>query len=69
FFGLLASFAAAFFRLRSSRRARSFAFSFPQKPFGSSAPAGFSADVPQRLPLLAQFHVSLFLCKAFSCPP
>ena len=27
------------------------------------------ADVPQRLPLLAQFHVSLFLCKAFSCPP
>ena len=30
---------------------------------------GFAADVPQRLPLLAQFHVSLFLCKAFSCPP
>ena len=30
---------------------------------------GFAADVPQRPPLLAQFHASLFLCKAFSCPP
>ena len=30
---------------------------------------GFAADVPQRPPLLVQFHASLFLCKAFSCPP
>ena len=46
FLGFFASFAArsaAFFRRRSARRARNFAFSFPKKPFGSSGPAGGGA--------------------------